>query len=511
MYEKNNVKGAISPGWQELSRWSYGKAKKLLFRSLWLGAVFGAGFVSLSPMAGAAPFAYVSNATDNIVSVIDAATNTEVRTIPVGASPNGVAVHPAGTFVYVANTNANDVSVISTATNAVVATVGVGGAPYGVAVHPAGTFVYVTNFNTDDVSVIDTATNTVTRTISVGSGPSGVAADTAGSFVYVASTNSDTVTMINAATNTVVRTIPVGGAPNGVDVHPAGTFVYVANRNSNSVSVISTATNTVAATVPVGGAPYDVKVLPTGTFAYCSNRNSNSVSVIETSGNTLVHTIAVDGAPSGVAAHPEGTFVYVANQNSNTVSVIDAATGLVSATVNVGLRPIEVALIGPTLADLAVEKTVSSTSAEEGDSIAYTITVTNNGPKDATGVKLTDKLADQVSHLSDDSGGSYDSSTGIWDVGGLARGGSAFLRISVSLDQTGNVINTAGVSASDQVDPLQSNNESSVEVRIFGTGDDGDGGCFISTSVRSFEPRQFMPHGACRNKAEEAEHPGEGE
>ena len=42
----------------------------------------------------AAPFGYVTNLLDNTVSVIDAATNTVVATIPVGNSPVGVAVHP---------------------------------------------------------------------------------------------------------------------------------------------------------------------------------------------------------------------------------------------------------------------------------------------------------------------------------------------------------------------------------------------------------------------------------
>lgn len=90
-------------------------------RLLTLCTLFGTG------LAHAGPFAYISNRDSNNVSVIDTATNTVVATVPVGASPEGVAVNRASTFAYVANKNA--VSVIDTATNTVVATVPVGKRP----------------------------------------------------------------------------------------------------------------------------------------------------------------------------------------------------------------------------------------------------------------------------------------------------------------------------------------------------------------------------------------------
>jgi YVTN family beta-propeller protein len=122
----------------------------------------------------AAPFAYIANSGSDSVSVIDTATNTVVGPpIPVGSTPIGVAVNPAGTRVYVANSGSNSVSVIDTATNTVIGSpIPVGGQPIGVAVTPTGTRVYVANFNSNTVSVIDTASNTVTGSpISVGEGP----------------------------------------------------------------------------------------------------------------------------------------------------------------------------------------------------------------------------------------------------------------------------------------------------------------------------------------------------
>jgi YVTN family beta-propeller protein len=78
----------------------------------------------------------VADQNSNNVSVIDISTNTVVATVPVGNTPERVAITPNGERVYVTNVVFNDVSVIDTTTNTVVATVPVGSEPIGVAISP---------------------------------------------------------------------------------------------------------------------------------------------------------------------------------------------------------------------------------------------------------------------------------------------------------------------------------------------------------------------------------------
>ena len=66
------------------------------------------------------PFAYVTNAVDNTVSVINTATNTVIGLISVGNYPLGIAITPDGARAYVTNAGDNTVSVINTATNTVI-------------------------------------------------------------------------------------------------------------------------------------------------------------------------------------------------------------------------------------------------------------------------------------------------------------------------------------------------------------------------------------------------------
>jgi YVTN family beta-propeller protein len=226
--------------------------------------------------------AYVANEFNNTVSVIDTADNTVVATIPVGQDPNGVAITPNGTrpsedddrrhhtLAYVTNAVDNTVSVIDTASNAVVATISVGAVPQGVAITPDGTLAYVTNAHDNTVSAIDTDNNTVVATIPVGQGPDGVAITPDGTHAYVTNFSESTVSVIDTARNKVVATMPVGLAPNGVAITQDGThpsehddlphppLAYVANFDDNTVSVIDTANNKVVATVPVGFTPIAV-------------------------------------------------------------------------------------------------------------------------------------------------------------------------------------------------------------------------------------------------------------
>jgi YVTN family beta-propeller protein len=155
-----------------------------------------AACVSFSCSAqGFAQNAFITNSDSDTVSVIDIQTNKVIATIPVGVSPDGVAVTSDYRKVYVANFNEpGTVSVIDTATNAVTATIPVGFFPFGVAATPDGRKVYVNNSGSipNSVSVIDTATNVVIATITVGSA-GGSDVSPGGRNVYVADSTSGNV------------------------------------------------------------------------------------------------------------------------------------------------------------------------------------------------------------------------------------------------------------------------------------------------------------------------------
>jgi len=115
------------------------------------------------------------------------------------------------------------------------------------------------------------------------------------------------------------------------------------------------------------------------------------------------------------------------------------------------------------LADLSIVKTVNKTYPFFGTSVIFTITVTNNGPLNATGVAVTEILQSGYTYVSSTvSTGTYNSSTGVWVIGNMNNGASEILTITANVITGGNYVNTAIVYGN-ETDNNMSNNVSSIE------------------------------------------------
>src|SRR5262249_2604934 len=113
----------------------------------------------------------------------------------------------------------------------------------------------------------------------------------------------------------------------------------------------------------------------------------------------------------------------------------------------------------PQQADLAVNKSVSNPTPNVGDTITYTITLTNNGPDPATGVTVQDTLPAGVTFLSaSPTEGDYNSTTGTWTVGIVVVGAPQTLTITARVTSPNPGENAATISHADQFDPNPGNN-----------------------------------------------------
>lgn len=125
--------------------------------------------------------------------------------------------------------------------------------------------------------------------------------------------------------------------------------------------------------------------------------------------------------------------------------------------------------------DLSVQKSVDDETPDIEQTIEYTVTVTNNGPKDANDIEASDVLPAGLTYVSDDGEGSYDDETGIWTVGSLASGESKSLVITVTVGSEYNavIVNSASVTAFDEVasDYNEENNETEVSITVSGEPD----------------------------------------
>jgi uncharacterized repeat protein (TIGR01451 family) len=121
------------------------------------------------------------------------------------------------------------------------------------------------------------------------------------------------------------------------------------------------------------------------------------------------------------------------------------------------------------MSNLVMTMSSSPTSVRKGSNFNYVLTVTNRGPDSATDVFVSDMLPEEVKYKSSKaSQGSYDSSSGTWDLGGLAKYHSARLVITVKVPDTaklGQITNTADVAGAEN-DPDDSSNHASAITSI---------------------------------------------
>lgn len=105
-------------------------------------------------------------------------------------------------------------------------------------------------------------------------------------------------------------------------------------------------------------------------------------------------------------------------------------------------------------ADLALTKTVNNTTPLVGSPVIFEIIATNNGPQNTTGVEVTDLLPSGYTFINySATKGVYNTTTGKWTIGSFLNGDSQVLRITATVNPTGNYVNIAEVTASSLPDP----------------------------------------------------------
>jgi uncharacterized repeat protein (TIGR01451 family) len=117
-------------------------------------------------------------------------------------------------------------------------------------------------------------------------------------------------------------------------------------------------------------------------------------------------------------------------------------------------------------ADLSVIKIVNvSEPVVVGTEVTFTVSVGNSGPSDATSIWLYDLLPAGLNFVEwDASQGYYFVSSGYWSVGDLADGDSAWLTITATVNEVGDIENLAAIDFADQHDPVTGNNADTATV-----------------------------------------------
>ncbi|WP_209401197.1 gliding motility-associated C-terminal domain-containing protein [Pseudozobellia sp. WGM2] len=148
--------------------------------------------------------------------------------------------------------------------------------------------------------------------------------------------------------------------------------------------------------------------------------------------------------------------------------------------------------------DLEVAKIVNKDQTFYGDTVVFTVTVTNNSEYVATNVGIEDVLPSGytlVSHTSDL--GQYDESIFSWDIPAIEIDQTATLEMTVTVNENGQYTNIAELMYVDQIDPNTSNDRAEATPEItqsqcltvyneFSPNDDGTNDIFYIECIEQF-------------------------
>ena len=115
--------------------------------------------------------------------------------------------------------------------------------------------------------------------------------------------------------------------------------------------------------------------------------------------------------------------------------------------------------------DLGLTQSVSNAAPNVGDTITFTVTLSNGGPATATNVTVQDLLpAGLVLVTATPSQGTYTAGTGTWTVGTVATAATATLTLQATVASPNPQTNTATIAHSDAPDPNPANNSATATV-----------------------------------------------
>ena len=204
--------------------------------------------------------------------------------------------------------------------------------------------------------------------------------------------------------------------------------------------------------------PYSIYNEHASTVTADLNHNYNGITYSDVSGlghvmDGIPITFTFTGAPLGtLSINPVNTLNGIATTifTANTVGTSRINAGLDSTTVhtasNAAQTPCDIIIANNAV--LTISKTTNAVNYDVGETVFYTIHVTNNGPDDATNVVVTDTVPAGLTFETASNGGTYNAVTRVitWNLLSLAANGhfNPSFTATVNSDQQGmDITNTA--------------------------------------------------------------------
>jgi YVTN family beta-propeller protein len=288
-------------------------------------------------IAGPPGKVYCANYGDSSVSVIS---GDSVKTIRTCVNPRTLSYDPADNKVYCGSDSRVLVTVIDAAGDTDLAQLDAGSYPAAQCYNPAGNNTYVACRGDDVASVIGGVSDSVEAVIPLyACNPGPLCYSITNSHLYCLDYHKGLLFVIDGDSDRVLKTLKVPAAGTGSDTliwNPVSNKVYFTNYHNNSVSVLDCASDSIVAIVETGASPSALCSSDDGKV-YVTCAYYTGVAVIDGSGDTLLGVVPAR-YPITLCYDRTDNKVYVYRNSyyeRDTVSVIDVYGDSVTAAIPV--------------------------------------------------------------------------------------------------------------------------------------------------------------------------------
>jgi uncharacterized repeat protein (TIGR01451 family) len=235
--------------------------------------------------------------------------------------------------------------------------------------------------------------------------------------------------------------ISISDSPDPVLVGHPVTYTVTARNNGPGGAELVTVTDTLPSGVSLGSVSTTQGTCTSGSTISCTLNGLQSLA------SATITITVTPGTPGVITDHGfvSGSLTPLERNKQN----------------NAASEPTTVKPV----ADLTLKKTDSPDPVLAGETLTYSLQVTNGGPSGATGVTLTDHLPVGVVFVSSVPACTQTGGDVKCALGALAKGPVATVNMKVTPTKAGVLINTASVSGNES-DPVLANNNAAAKTRV---------------------------------------------
>jgi DNA-binding beta-propeller fold protein YncE len=284
--------------------------------------------------ARAGGIAFIINSAGTSVSVIDMATQQEVRRIPTLREPHHLALSPDGRSLLIGDTAGNQVMFLDPNTGDVQKRLPITD-PYQLGFSPDGRFLTVNGLARNQVDVYDAATMHLLKRFPVVATPSHLAYSPDSSTVFVSLQDSDKLAAFDLHSMTEKWTVPIGKTPAGV-LWLNGR-VLVADMGTDYLAAVDPATGKVLEHIETGKGAHQLFLSSDGKILWVNNRAGGTTVSLDSTTLKPIRTYQIPGGPDDLAFAPNGK-IWITQRWAEKVAVLDPATGNYQS-IDVGRSP----------------------------------------------------------------------------------------------------------------------------------------------------------------------------